>query len=149
MPNGLIKFHTSQKTIVLNSLLLGCLILLIAAIVILDSVPPVSRDALTHDLAIPKLNPKHGGIYEIAQAKWSYYPMSLDLLCTIPLYLGNDIIPKYIYFIFALLTAVFIFRCLRRRIDVVYALLGEVLFLSLSFIVYFQKQAMSYLYFGY
>ena len=72
--------------------------------------------------------------------------MNLDLLYIIPFYFGNDIIPKYIYFVLALLTAVFIFRCLRRRIDVVYALLGKVLFLSLSFIVYFQKQAISYLY---
>jgi 4-amino-4-deoxy-L-arabinose transferase-like glycosyltransferase len=135
MLNGLIKFHRFQKTIVLNGLLLGCLILLIASIVILASVPPVSRDALTHHLAIPKLYLNHGGIYEIPNAKWSYYPMNLDLLYIIPLYFGNDIIPKYIHFAFALLTAVFIFRYLRRRLDNAYALLGAVLFLSLPIIV--------------
>jgi 4-amino-4-deoxy-L-arabinose transferase-like glycosyltransferase len=118
-----------------NAALVGLLALVVICIVILASVPPVSRDALTHHLAIPKLYLKHGGIYEIPQARWSYYPMNLDLLYIIPLYFGNDIVPKYIHFAFALLTAVFIFRYLRRRIDVVYALLGAVLFLSLPIIV--------------
>ena len=135
MRNGLIKFHKLQKPVVLNVLLSSGLILLIAAIIILASVPPVSRDALTHHLAIPKLYLKHGGIYEIPNAKWSYYPMNLDLLYIIPLYFGNDIIPKYIHFVFALLTAVFIFRYLMKRLDKVYALLGAVLFLSLPIII--------------
>ena len=135
MRNGLIKFHRLQKTVVLSVSLSSGLILLIASIVILASVPPVSRDALTHHLAIPKLYLQHGGIYEIPQAKWSYYPMNLDLLYIIPLYFGNDIVPKYIHFVFALLTAVFIFRYLRKRLDKVYALLGAVLFLSLPIIV--------------
>ena len=135
MLNGLTQFSRLHKTVVLKGLLIGCLILLIASIVILASVPPVSRDALTHHLAIPKLYLKHGGIYEIPHAKWSYYPMNLDLLYIIPLYFGNDIIPKYIHFVFALLTAVFIFRYLRKRLDNVYALLGAVLFLSLPIII--------------
>ena len=135
MLNGLTQFLRLHKTVVLKGLLVGCLILLIASVVILASVPPVSRDALTHHLAIPKLYLKHGGIYEIPHAKWSYYPMNLDLLYIIPLYFGNDIFPKYIHFVFALLTAVFIFRYLRRRLDKVYALLGVVLFLSLPVII--------------
>ena len=135
MLNGLTQFHRLHKTVVLKGLLIGCLILLIASIVILASVPPVSRDALTHHLAIPKLYIKHGGIYEIPNAKWSYYPMNLDLLYIIPLYFGNDIIPKYIHFVFALLTAVFIFRYLSKRLDNVYALLGAFLFLSLPIII--------------
>jgi 4-amino-4-deoxy-L-arabinose transferase-like glycosyltransferase len=135
MLNGLIQYNRIQKTVVLYILLLGCLVLLIASIVILASVPPVSRDALTHHLAIPKLYLKHGHIYEIPHARWSYYPMNLDLLYIIPLFFGNDIIPKYIHFVFALLTAVFIFRYLSKRLDKVYALLGVVLFLSLPIIV--------------
>jgi len=78
---------------------------------------------------------KHGGIYEIPSVKFSYYPMNLDLLYMIPLYFGNDIIAKYVHFVFALLTALFIFRYLRRRLDDVYALLGVILFLSLPIIV--------------
>jgi hypothetical protein len=115
--------------------LIGVLLAVIICILILASVPPVSRDALIHHLAIPKLYLKHGGIYEIPDARWSYYPMNLDLLYLIPLYFGNDIIPKYIHFAFALLTALLIFRFLKERLDAVYALLGVIVFLSLPIIV--------------
>ena len=111
------------------------LAILVVSIIILASVPPVSRDALVHHLAIPKLYLKHGGIYEIPDAQFSYYPMNLDLLYMIPLYLGNDVIPKYMHFGFALLTACLIFSYLRKRLDSLYALLGVLFFLSLPVIV--------------
>ena len=119
----------------MKALFAGLLAVIVISILILAYVPPVSRDALIHHLALPKLYLKHGGIYEIPAAPFSYYPMNLDLLYMIPLYFGNDIIAKYIHFVFALLTAIFIFRYLRRRLDDVYALLGVVLFLSLPIIV--------------
>jgi len=57
MPQG----ENCQKT-----LLLGLLAVLIVSIVILSCVPPpVSKDALTHHLAVPKLYLNHGGIYKI------------------------------------------------------------------------------------
>lgn len=107
----------------------------IISIIILSFVPPVSRDALTHHLAVPKLYLSHGGIYEIPDLKCSYYPMNLDLLYLIPLYFGNDIIPKFIHFSFALLTAWLIFTYLKKRLDTSYALAGVVLFLSLPVII--------------
>lgn len=119
----------------IKTLLAGILAVIVICIVLLAYVPPVSRDALIHHLALPKLYLKHGGIYEIPAAQFSYYPMNLDLLYMIPLYFGNDIIPKYIHFAFGVLTAIFIFRYLRKRLDDVYALLGVVLFLSLPIIV--------------
>ena len=115
--------------------LVGLLAVIVISVVILAYVPPVSRDALIHHLALPKLYLNHGGIYEIPAFQFSYYPMNLDLLYMIPLYFGNDIIPKYIHFVFALLTALFIFRYLRWRLNDVYALLGVVLFLSLPIII--------------
>ena len=115
---------------------LGSLIcLLIFFIIILASVPPVSKDALTHHLAVPKLYIKHGGIYEIPFMISSYNPMNLDLLYIIPLYFGNDIIPKFIHFSFALFTAWLIFDYLKRRISTIYALLGATFFLSIPIIV--------------
>jgi hypothetical protein len=116
-------------------LLTGFFVLLVVAIVILASTPPVSRDALTHHLAIPKLYLKHGAIYEIPYAKFSYYPMNLDLLFMIPLYFGNDIIPKFIHFAFALLTSGLIFRYLKKYSELPYAILGVVFFLSIPVIV--------------
>ena len=120
---------------ILNITLIIFLLALISSIAILSYVPPVSRDALIHHLAIPKLYLKHGGIYEIPRAIFSYYPMNLDLLYVIPLYFGNDIIPKYIHFTFALLTAWLVFSYLRKRIDVYYGLLGALFFLSIPIIV--------------
>ncbi|MGB5747186.1 MAG: phospholipid carrier-dependent glycosyltransferase [Desulfobacterales bacterium] len=116
-------------------ILTGLLALLIASIVILSWVPPVSRDALTHHLAVPKLYLNQGGIFEIPSIKFSYYPMNLDLLYMLPLYFGNDIIPKFIHFIFALLTAGLIYRYLRKRLDSAWGLLGALFFLSLPIIV--------------
>ena len=109
--------------------------LLIISIVILASVPPVSKDALVHHLTVPKMYLRHGGIYEIPSMVFSYYPMNLDLLYLIPLYFGNDIIPKLIHFSFALLTAWLIFGYLKRRINAIYALLGVIFFLSIPIIV--------------
>lgn len=116
-------------------ILISVLFILIASIVILSSVPPVSRDALTHHLAVPKLYLKHGGIYEIPHVVFSYYPMNVDLLYVIPLSFGNDIATKYIHFSFALLTAWMIFNYLYKRLDLFYALLGALFFLSLPLIV--------------
>ena len=116
-------------------LLLLLLAAVICSVVILSWVPPVSRDALTHHLAVPKLYLQQGGIHEIPSVKFSYYPMNLDLLYMIPLYLGNDIIPKYIHFAFALLTAWLIFGYLRRRLGAVWAGCGALFFLSLPIII--------------
>lgn len=109
--------------------------LLILIISLLSLVPPVSKDALVHHLAVPKLYLNNGGIYEIPFMEFSYYPMNLDLLYMVPLYLGNDIIPKFIHFTFALLTAWLIFVYLNRKINKIFALLGAILFLSIPVIV--------------
>ena len=118
-----------------NILCLFLILCAVAAISILAIVPPVSRDALTHHLAVPKLYLQHGGIYEIPHLKFSYYPMNLDLLYLIPLYFGNDVIPKFIHFTFALITAGMIYRYISRRINSSYALLGALFFLTIPAIV--------------
>ena len=66
---------------------------------------------------------------------FSYYPMNLDLIYLIPLYFGNDIVPKFIHFSFALLTAWLIFSYIKRRINTIYALFGIIFFLSIPIIV--------------
>ena len=127
----MITSHKKFLKIGLGSLLL----VLIFTIGFLAWVPPVSRDALTHHLVVPKLYLQHGGIYEIPTIVFSYYPMNLDLLYMIPLYFGNDIAPKYIHFLFALLTAVLIFYYLRKRLGNHWGLFGVLFFLSLPLIV--------------
>ena len=108
---------------------------LVGCIGILASVPPVSRDALTHHLAIPKLYLSSGRIFEIPDAIASYFPMNIDLLYIIPLMLGNDIAAKYIHFGFALLTAGLIYAYVCRRLGRIYGCIGILLFLSLPIII--------------
>lgn len=108
---------------------------LIVLILVLASVPPVSRDALIHHLAVPKLWIEQGGIYEMPNLIASYYPMNLDLLYVIPLYFGNDIVPKYIHFAFALATAGLIYTYLSKRLGRSYALTGSLLFLTTPVII--------------
>ena len=111
------------------------LLFVIAAVSLLACVPPVSRDALTHHLFVPKLYIEYGGIHELPNLKFSYYPMNLDFLYLIPLYFKNDIIPKFIHFVFAVITGILIYRYLLRRINVTFALLGALFFLSIPIIV--------------
>jgi len=117
------------------ALIFGCLVLLVFLILIMAAVPPTSRDALTHHLAVPKLWIEHGGIYEIPPLSFSYFPMNLDLLYVIPLWLGNDIVPKYIHLLFGLATAWLIYTYLRKKTTLACALLGALLFLSTPVIV--------------
>lgn len=126
---------TNKKNALSITVLSTLLVAVIVFILIMASVPPVSRDALTHHLAVPKLWIEHGGIYEIPSLEFSYYPMNLDLLYSIPLYFGNDIIPKYIHFAFALATAGLIFSYLSARFSRMYALTGVLFFLTTPVIV--------------
>jgi 4-amino-4-deoxy-L-arabinose transferase-like glycosyltransferase len=113
----------------------GLILTIVISIGILGSVPPVDRDSLTHHLYVPKLYLKHGGIYEIPEIEFSYFPMNLDLLYTAALYFGSDILPKYLHFAFALLTAWLIFRYLKYRLNTLCAMYGVLLFLTIPIIV--------------
>ena len=125
----------AYRSAVIRLSLIALLIAAGIATALLASVPPVSRDALTHHLAVPKLYLEHGGIYEIPHLNFSYYPMNLDLLYIIPLYFKNDILPKFIHFAFALATAAMLARYLHRRINMEYALLGALFFLTIPVVI--------------
>ncbi len=120
---------------IVRIILLILLAALVLSIVILSLVPPVSKDALVHHLAVPKLYLKHGGMYEIPSMPFSYYPMNVELLYLVALWLGSDILPNFIHFVFALGTAWLLFRHVKRRLDMTHALLAALLFMSLPIIV--------------
>lgn len=107
----------------------------IGLVVLLASVPPVSRDALTHHLALPKLWVANGGIYDTPDIVFSYYPQLLDLLYALPLMLGHDIAAKYIHFLFALLTAGLLFQFVRRRLGAAWAACAGLMFLTIPVIL--------------
>ncbi len=110
-------------------------VLHVSWIILLASVPPVSRDALTHHLAVPKLWVESGGIHERPDILFSYYPQLLDVLYMAPVALGHDIAAKYLHFAFALLTTLLIFLFVRRRLGPSWAALSGLLFLTVPLIV--------------
>ncbi len=123
-----------------KQLLIGVVGILVIAmtslfLLVLASVPPISRDALTHHLFIPKLWLQHGGIFEIPHLDVSYYPMNIDFLYMLPLMFHNDIVPKYIHFAFGLATAWLIFQYLKRRLGLVFGICGALFFLTIPVIV--------------
>lgn len=107
----------------------GILAILIVE-VLLGSLPPTSRDELTHHLAIPKLYAKAGSIIEVPMAPYSYYPMLLDMLYTPWLYWGYDFVPSWIHGLFAFFTGLLLYADLSRRMNAVYGLLGFFFFIS-------------------
>ena len=129
------RIGLSKTDAFLNFLLGGLLVALVVCIGILSWVPPVSRDALTHHLLVPKIYLQFGKIVELPDIGFSYYPMNLDLLYILPLYFGNDILPKFIHFTFGLLTAGLLFTFLKKRLGVTYALFGVLMFLSTPVVI--------------
>ncbi|MCI5163904.1 MAG: phospholipid carrier-dependent glycosyltransferase, partial [Candidatus Electrothrix sp. AX5] len=61
--------------------------------------------------------------------------MNLDLLYTGALYLGSDILAKYIHMAFGLGTALLLYIHLKKRLSITYGLLGALFFLSIPIIV--------------
>jgi len=109
--------------------------------IILNLTPPISRDALIHHLAIPKLWLRHGGFYETPWANYSYYPMNINLLYLVCLYFKNDIAPKFIHLAFGLGTGWLIYLYLKQRFDRNWALLGMVIFITTPIVIWLATSA--------
>jgi Dolichyl-phosphate-mannose-protein mannosyltransferase len=109
--------------------------------IILNFTPPISRDALIHHLAVLKLWIKHGGFYEIPWAEYSYYPMYINLIYLVCLYLKNDIAPKFIHMGFGLATGWLIYFYLKQNFDRRWALLGMAIFITTPIVVWLSTSA--------
>ncbi|NPV03235.1 MAG: phospholipid carrier-dependent glycosyltransferase [Syntrophaceae bacterium] len=103
---------------------------ILAVEVLLCLLPPASRDALIHHLAIPKLWIRHGGFYEIPWSNESYFPMNIDLLYLVPLAFGCDVVPALIHMLFGWGTGYLVYRYLRRHEGRMWAFLGLLIFAS-------------------
>lgn len=124
-----------QRSKLFFRFLLLILVLFSVGTFILCLTPPVSRDALTHHLYVPKLYINNLSFFEIPYIAFSYYPQLIDLLYCIPLYFKNDIIPKIIHFSFSIITSVFIYKYLKQKSDKLFALAGALFFLSIPVIL--------------
>ena len=122
-------------------LLYTTIITLLCMEIILNLTPPISRDALIHHLAVPKLWLDHGGIYEIPWADYAYYPMNINLLYALCLYLNNDIAPKFIHLAFGLGTGLLIYFYLKFRYDRNWGLLGMVIFITTPIVIWLSTSA--------
>lgn len=120
----------SLVTAVLVSIIFG----FILTEFLLAFTPPVSRDALIHHLAVPKLWLVHGGFYETPWAEFSYYPMNLSLLYLAPLYFGNDIIPDFIHLSVGLGTALLLYGYLSKKTGRLAGLLAAPVLISVVMI---------------
>ena len=107
----------------------------------LNLTPPVSRDAMVHHLAVLKLWLKHGRIYEIPWAEYSYYPMYINLLYLICLCFKNDIAPNFIHLAFGLGTGWLIYFYLKQKFDRNWGLLGVVIFISTPIVIWLSTSA--------
>ena len=108
---------------------------IIGFIIIISTVPPVSRDAQTHHLSLPKIWLTEGILSVVPEMEFSYYPQLIDLLYILPVAFDYDIAAKYIHFSFALGTALLIFLFIRRFIGSFWGLMGGVMFLTLPVIL--------------
>ena len=129
----MIEKHWNSK--IITSLLYIVISVFVIIELFLNLTPPVSRDALIHHLAIPKLWLMHGGFYEMPWASFSYYPMNIDLLYLIPLYFKNDIMPKFIHFAFGFGTGLLVYQYLGKRFGRNWGLLGFLIFFSTPVVV--------------
>lgn len=117
------------------------IVVFLCAEFIMNITPPISRDALIHHLAVPKLWLKHGGIYEIPWAEYSYYPMYINLIYLVCLYFNNDIAPKFIHFGFGLATGWLIYLYLKQKLLRNWGLLGMVIFITTPIVVWLSTSA--------
>lgn len=109
--------------------------------IILNLTPPISRDALIHHLAVPKLWINHGGFYEIPWADYAYYPMNINLLYVICLYFKNDIAPKFIHLAFGIGNGLLVYFYLKNRFGRNWGLLGMVIFITTPIVIWLSTSA--------
>ena len=121
--------------------LYATIILLVCTETILNLTPPISRDALIHHLAVPKLWINHGGFYEIPWADYAYYPMNIDLFYVICLYFKNDIAPKFIHLAFGIGTGLLVYFYLKNRFGRNWGLLGIVIFITTPIVIWLSTTA--------
>ncbi|KPA19256.1 dolichyl-phosphate-mannose-protein mannosyltransferase, partial [Candidatus Magnetomorum sp. HK-1] len=135
------KKHESfnQTYIVCLMLIFICSVLIIE--ILLNLCPPITRDALIHHLAIPKIWLNNNFWQPILTSDFSFYPMNIQLLYTICLWFNSDIFSKFIHMGFGLGTGFLIYKFIKQRLDKVWALLGVLMFISLPIVIWLSTSA--------
>jgi hypothetical protein len=96
-------------------LLLGGVVLLLAVFQVLT--PPSDYDALMYHLYAPVQFLREGRLFPMPENIQANYPFTVDMLFTIGLALGSDVVAKLIHFGFALLLVVSTYVVGRRYLS--------------------------------
>jgi hypothetical protein len=99
----------------------------VAAVMLLNLLPPVARDELTHHLAVPALFARAGRMYEIPFADQTFFPMLVTLLYTPLVAHAWESAAKYLHLAFGLGASALVCLYLRTRFSDREAVLGAVL----------------------
>ena len=102
----------------------------VVTIAVLDLLPPVARDELTHHLAVPALFVRAGRIVPLPFADQAHYPMLITLLYTPLVAHGWESAAKLLHLGFGVAAAALLFLHLRRRTSAPIALFVAVLLLT-------------------
>ena len=129
----MIRIKWNKKTI--TSLLCVTILGFVFAEALLNLTPPISRDALIHHLAIPKLWLAHGGICDIPWVRFSYYPANIDMLYLVCLWLESHIAAKFVHLAFGIGTAFLVYLYLKKKFGTNWGLIGGLIFFSTPVIV--------------
>lgn len=99
-------------------LFLAAGLVFVAALVVLNLLPPVARDELTHHLALPALFLEEGRAVVYPFAEQSYFPMQLTLLYTPLLAQGWESAPKYLHMFFGLASVAILYVYLSSTVAI-------------------------------
>lgn len=109
--------------------------------VLLNLTPPVSRDALIHHLAIPKIWIQQGAMVEIPWAIYSYYPMNIDLIYLGLLFFDSDWLAKSVHMLFGWSTGILIFIYVRNNCSKLLAGVAMAVFLTVPAVIRLSTEA--------
>jgi len=93
-------------------------------------VPPLDYDEVAYHLALPKLYIEHHRIVCVPFILQSNWPMNAEMLFTLALLLGSDILPHLIILTMSVLMGYGIFSLSRRHFDARVGMLGAALYAS-------------------
>jgi len=97
-------------------------------------VPPLAWDEVSYHLPIPQLWIKAGGFVPIPTIVHSNWPAGMEMLNTLALLMGSEILPHLIVTSMVVLTAVGLARLARQHLDPTTAWLAAALYLSMPMV---------------
>jgi 4-amino-4-deoxy-L-arabinose transferase-like glycosyltransferase len=114
----------------LEKILFGLLISAVIVNLVGVFAPELSFDALWYHLTLPKLYLKANFIkfYSGGLLYYSAFPQLAEMLYTIGLSLGSELIPKFIHFLFGIGVLVLLYKWLRKNFDSSWAFFGCLFF---------------------